>query len=133
MKNVEIVTNLNNLMNFINREMSANKPFVNTIAKFKLKKNLKALKEAHAPYNECLQDLINQYELETDNNGNIIFKSDDKDKQAKVQIELQQLIQAENDVKLEMITDNDFTEDCLLGDMLLLDFMTSEVEEDGRE
>lgn len=130
MKNIEVVNNLNKLNRFINREVELNKPLVNTIAKFKMKKNLKTLMEVYNPYSECLQDLRKQYNLEYDDKDNIINKSNDKDKQEKATAELEALFQTENEVNLNMISEKDFTEDCLLGDMILLDFMTEEADED---
>lgn len=126
MKNIEVVNNLNKLNRFINREVELNKPLVTTIAKWKMKKNLKLLSEIDKPYEECMQDIIKAYELQVAENGNISIPEAQKDNAEKISNELRELMQAENEVNLNMITEKDFTEDCLLGDMLLLDFMTKE-------
>lgn len=126
MKNIEVVNNLNKLNRFINREVELNKPLVTTIAKWKMKKNLKLLSEIDKPYEECMQDIIKAYELQVAENGNISIPETQKDNAEKISNELSELMQAENEVNLDMITEKDFTEDCLLGDMLLLDFMTEE-------
>ena len=129
MKNIEVVNNLSKLNKFINREVELNKPLVNTIAKWKMKKNLKLLSEIDKPYEECMQDIIKAYELQIAENGNISIPEAQKDNAEKISNELRELMQADNEVNLNIITEKDFTEDCLLGDMLLLDFMTEEVEE----
>lgn len=129
MKNIEVVNNLNQLNRFIRREVELNKPLVTTIAKWKMKKNLKLLSEIDKPYEECLQEILHTYGLLIDKNGNISINEPQADNGDKAREELMTLMQAENEVDLNMITEKDFTEDCLLGDMLLLDFMTEEVEE----
>jgi len=132
MKNFEVMATINNVERFINREVENNKAFINTQAKFKLRKNLKVLKNIYEIYNECLKELLTKYEIQPQEDGSIKIDKDNPNAE-KIQTELQELLNTSSKVTLDKISDSDFTDDCLLGDMLLLDFMTSEVKEDGRE
>lgn len=123
MKNFEVMATINNVERFINREVENNKAFINTQAKFKLRKNLKALKNVYEIYNECLKELLTKYEIQPQEDGSIKIDKDNPNAE-KIQNELQELLNASSEVTLEKIVDSDFTDDCLLGDMLLLEFMT---------
>ena len=127
MKNYEVMATINNTERFINREVENNKAFINTQAKFKLRKNLKALKNVYEIYNECLKELLTKYELQPQEDGSIKIEKDNPNAE-KIQAELQELLNASSEINLEKITDSDFAEDCLLGDMMLLEFMTEESE-----
>ena len=127
MKNIEIVNNLNNLNKFIQKEIDNNKSFVNSGARFKIKKNLKSLQSLYEVYNETLKDLINKYDLTINEDGSIAIPKDNSEVQEKVISELNSLLQIDNEITLDKIKDEDFTDECLVGDMLLLDFMTMEV------
>lgn len=123
MKNFEVMATINNVERFINREVENNKAFINTQAKFKLRKNLKALKNIYEIYNECLKELLTKYEIQPQEDGSIKIDKDNPNAE-KIQTELQDLLNTESEVTLDIISDSDFTDDCLLGDMLLLEFMT---------
>lgn len=127
MKNYEVLATINNAERFINREVENNKAFINTQAKFKLRKNFKALKNVYEIYNECLQEVLAKYEIQPQTDGSIKIDKDNPNAD-KIQAELQELLNASSEVVIEKITDSDFTDDCLLGDMMLLEFMTEESE-----
>lgn len=127
MKNYEVLATINNAERFINREVENNKAFINTQAKFKLRKNFKALKNVYEIYNECLQEVLAKYEIQPQTDGSIKIDKDNPNVD-KIQAELQELLNASSEVVIEKITDSDFTDDCLLGDMMLLEFMTEESE-----
>lgn len=124
MKNSEVIARLNNINRFMAREIENNKPFLVTQAKFKLRKTLKALQSVYSVYEECLQDIIKKYNLETPNG--VIEIKEDTPNGKEIQNDINDLMNAESNVDIEKISINDFSEDCLLGDMELLDFMTEE-------
>ena len=122
MKNSEVIEKLNKVNRFMQREVENNKAFTNVQAKFKLRKNLKALQSVYALYEECLNEIIEKYNIES-NNG--IFEIKEDTPHAKeIQKDINDLMNAESNVDIEKISINDFSENCLLGDMELLDFMT---------
>lgn len=124
MKNSQVIEKLNRINRFMQREVENNKAFTNVQAKFKLRKNFKALQSVYVLYEECLKDIIEKYNIES-NNG--IFEIKEDTPHAKeIQKDINDLMNAESKVDIEKISINDFSEDCLLGDMELLDFMTIE-------
>ncbi len=125
MKNFEVIATINNIERFINREVENNKAFINTQAKFKLRKNFKAFKNIYEIYNECLKESLTKYEIQPQKDGSIKIDKDNPNAE-KIQTELQELLNTESEVVIEKISINDFSEDCLLGDMELLNFMTIE-------
>lgn len=122
MKNSEVIEKLNKVNRFMQREVENNKAFTNVQGKFKLRKNLKALQSVYSVYEECLQDIIKKYNLETPNG--VIEIKEDTPNGKEIQNDINDLMNAESTVDIEKISINDFSEDCLLGDMELLDFMT---------
>lgn len=127
MKNVEVLNNLNNLKRYIAREVENNRSFVNTSAKFKIKKNLKTLNNVYEIYNECMQEIFTKYDLQPNADGSISIAKDNPNAD-NIQKELQDLLNVQTEVVIERISDKDFVEDCLIGDELLLEFMTDESE-----
>lgn len=124
MKNREVIAGLSNINRFMAREVENNKPFISTQAKFILRKNLKALKSIYSLYEECLQDIIKKYNIDAPNG--IINIKEDTPNGKDIQKEITELMDVESEINIEKISINDFSEDCLLGDMELLDFMTEE-------
>ena len=127
MKNYEVLDNLNKINKFIQREVENNKSFVSAKARFVIKKNLKALSNIYEIYMECLKEILGKYNVKTNEDGSIVIDKDNPEAD-KIQADLQSLLNASSEVVINKIAETDFTDDCLLGDMLLLDFMTESEE-----
>lgn len=127
MKNYEVLDNLNKINKFIQREVENNKSFVSAKARFVIKKNLKALSNIYEIYMECLKEILGKYNVKTNEDGSIVIGKDNPEAD-KIQADLQSLLNASSEVVINKIAETDFTDDCLLGDMLLLDFMTESEE-----
>lgn len=104
MKNIEIVQALKCLQSFVERQRATETSLLSVKGQFAIKSNNNALIEKYKPYEETLEELRKEENVDPE--------------------KVQELFDIEVDVELRTISEDDFKDGCTIDDILLLEFMT---------
>jgi len=110
MKNFEVVNGIIAINKFVDDETTNNGNYLTRSGKFKLRRTLHMLLDIYKTYEECLNEINDKYVLTEEVNEDNVN-------------EIRELLDVENDIEVIKLTEEDFTDECSMNSIMLLDFM----------
>lgn len=107
MTNAEVINHINAINEFAKREQESGKESLTKSGIFKLRRTLNMLMEVYKTYDEVRKDIEDKNQIDPEKRNE----------------EFMNLLNADTEVYMILLLEDDFKEDCNFSDVMLLDFM----------